>query len=99
MRKIICICGGAAFTEKLALFDATNKEVSNDIQLVKNYFMYKCDQCGAEWHQDEIEIMAIGNIDPDTNEPVNKRNIVLDRVLLDEIRKTGTGSYKIEKEE
>ena len=92
MRKIVCNCGAASFTERLALYDATEKEISNDTQLVKNYYKYVCDSCNAEWHQDEIEIMVIGNIDPETNQPINKRKIILDRAILQEIRMRGVGS-------
>ena len=97
MRKIVCNCGEASFTERLALFDATEKEISNDTQLVKNYYKYVCDKCGAEWHHDEIEIMVIGNIDPETNQPINKRQVILDRAILEEIRMRGVASKKDEK--
>ena len=86
MRKIICQCGGATFKERYALYDATNKRTSKEGRRVKDAFGYICDQCGIEWHGEEIEWFVVQNIDPKTLEPMNDK-IILNKKLLEGYKK------------
>lgn len=99
MRKIICKCGCASFSEKVALFDTTDKSISNQITLQKRYYAYQCDGCKVMYTEDDIELLVIGNIDPETNEPFNKRQVTLDHDLIKVIREQGVGTYQLKQDD
>jgi hypothetical protein len=82
MRKLQCICGGATFTEKYALYDSSDLGQFKDTRLIKDAFAYICDQCGEIYNTDMIEWFVVNNFDKETLQPI-QNVIVLDKSQLE----------------
>ncbi len=68
MKKIVCGCGGASFIRLQALFDTTEDDMSKGVMIVEKVFAYKCNQCGNEYTDDEIENFVMSSMNDDLDE-------------------------------